>query len=473
MKNPHPHISVYLLVEDSAVARDISAVFRKIGILPQYFSNLKSFWKAALDEEPTLAIIDVKKMSDGPWILKEHPKIKAESFPLAFFYNEATLPLLRSTADIFNVGLMEQNKSYEHSLKIILNRVNKLCLLQEKKTVLQEQITQLDHENKRLRENLEQRKKRENEEQMALKLLSTTLKSSLEGGFERYCDSLFSQWEEVHQFSYLVLSSNEQNLLSPELVNKKYKKLTSVILPRTCPEGLEFFARNLGMEMAMKALGGDCVPLFIQGEYRHPQVMLFLKVEKNFAENFNWKVLEGLLSGILGQFCLRKLAVRKGENFHILTPWEMLSSLDEHFYLASDFKKQLIDINFTLFMRVISEISYIRFKWKDFFKNFLGQLATMSTLPYSVAHFGIHHMAFLVDPRDGDTFLLFLKKHVLDFKYDRYVEGEDSIPWDEILPQIKKLPLSAISYLKTMENFPDSQLKKNISKTLRPSPREA
>ena len=71
-------LSVALLLSDIAEVKEISSVFRKLDIVPHYYDDLASFWTGTLEKMPALCIVDVKNMSDGKLVLRDHPLVQAE-----------------------------------------------------------------------------------------------------------------------------------------------------------------------------------------------------------------------------------------------------------------------------------------------------------------------------------------------------------------------------------------------------------
>jgi len=74
-------LSVALLLSDLNEVKEICGVFRKLGIIPHFYEDLKTFWSGTLENTPSLCIVDVKMMSEGELTLHEHPSVKSENCP--------------------------------------------------------------------------------------------------------------------------------------------------------------------------------------------------------------------------------------------------------------------------------------------------------------------------------------------------------------------------------------------------------
>ena len=67
---------------DKEVLREFSLIFKKIGIAPCIFESLEDFWHESLKSgAPTLTIFDIRLMTQGNLILKDHPLVKASKLP--------------------------------------------------------------------------------------------------------------------------------------------------------------------------------------------------------------------------------------------------------------------------------------------------------------------------------------------------------------------------------------------------------
>ena len=129
--------TVALLMDPSPVARKMSRIFRKIGVLPAIYDNLASFWSATLVEIPTLCIVDVRLMVEGKKALYRHPAVKSEEMPLVFYHTLESAPLLSSTHGLFSLGTLccfnGDGHLLEGQIKSVLRRSNHWGLLQSER----------------------------------------------------------------------------------------------------------------------------------------------------------------------------------------------------------------------------------------------------------------------------------------------------------------------------------------------------
>jgi hypothetical protein len=92
-------ISVALLMDDLASAKDIASALRQQNILAHYYQSLEEFWVATSIQAPDLAIVDVTKMSQGSIQFRTHPKVVDKTLTYAFFSKDSTKILLQIDRD--------------------------------------------------------------------------------------------------------------------------------------------------------------------------------------------------------------------------------------------------------------------------------------------------------------------------------------------------------------------------------------
>ena len=77
---------IALLMEDVVEAKAISDSLREIGIFAHYYSDLDELWVSLNTYTPDLCIVDVKKMSQGTLLFKNHSKVKSNTLKYCFYY---------------------------------------------------------------------------------------------------------------------------------------------------------------------------------------------------------------------------------------------------------------------------------------------------------------------------------------------------------------------------------------------------
>ena len=90
-------LSVAILMDDFASAKEIASSLRQNNILAHHFQSLDEFWVASSIQTPDLVIVDVTKMSQGTIQFKQHPKVIDQTLCYIFYSKDTTKILLQST----------------------------------------------------------------------------------------------------------------------------------------------------------------------------------------------------------------------------------------------------------------------------------------------------------------------------------------------------------------------------------------
>lgn len=460
MQTTTHHLEVALLLADMKDVQDISVVFRQAGVIPHFYEDLKTFWREVTTKTPTLCVVDVRRMSEGDLVLKNHPLVIKNVLPLAFVYSNETAPLLYSTYQLFNLGLLNTSLNFRGQVKSLLWRVNKELDLQGKIRSLeysehkaQRQLGVLDNAFVDLKE------RRYFDER--LKEVCTDFERAKLNGSDFFdaCEKVLSAMPEVAEFSYLELSHNGQKLISPKSFVKKFRMIPALWLGKTCNEGIEYFAQKMASEVTVETLGSDLMQLQIRGTGDLPEKLLFIRAEnEEFLNSFNWSFLEIFLCGVYGYFKIKNHQAMDSSRF--VGPWELFSVLDSYLFgkvagqnIDGDKEIALFDVDFSLMIEVIKSKPHIRFHWKNFLYDFVSRLEGHSKVDFRVTPLGVDHLALVVEKRMGEVFLKNLRHFVERFSYWRYFEDSELILTKEMVPSVRMLPLSSSAYLRHLDGY--------------------
>jgi len=455
-------LTVGLLLNDILVAKKISRIFRKIGIVPFIYEEL-----AELEAEsayPALLIADVLLMSDGTRTLAELDVIKNEKLPLAFFYEEGSKPLLVSTYNLFHLGLISGESALEGQIKGVLKRLNHILRLEGDSNQLGHIEGVHKSEVRSLYQRNEQLKQFHfyNEELGRLTRLIEAQK--IQGDFYLACEKVFENESVVESFTYFELSLTGQKLITPTTASKKFHKIPSLWLKDACPKGVDLYAQNLASQVAVELMGDNIVAIQLKAQFSQPSALLYLKVkDSDFLDMFDWDLFETYLNGLYSYFDLSKKRGAKNLT-KTTTLWNLFSVLDNQLYtnlsgktLVEDEEWKIIHLSFKKVLAYASNATGIRFYWERFYKDFVKLLFEKSDIEFSLAPSSIVDLTFLVQGSDKDELYVQLSEHAKTFSYWRYFDDADLILTKDLTPHILMLPNStkALSdYLSESKNSP-------------------
>ena len=431
---------VALLIDDPVETKNFSSIFKKMGFSPVCFEDLEVFWNKVQEERPSLSIIDVKLMSKGDLVLKDHPLLQKDDLPIAFYYTDETTPLTISTYEIFHMGLVKQSSNYGPSLKCALKRAVKYWSFKGKSSNLN---VKLQNSVKRTIQDAQIR--------LYLKMIKSWLLYKNEKDFFHSSEKVISNWPEVEQYSWLCLDSSGQKLISPKISNFKFIEIPEISLGKIHLEGIDTLAEDMGRKVVEETFGTDTISLRINGNKKYPEMLMFFKVHKSLKD-FNFKMLEEFL----GIFYLSN----KGrDNFFeaqkkmILGPWELFSLLDENMEIHGK-KYSMIDLNFAPYLEVLVKQKN-RFYWTKFLLDFCNPIKEKYEFNVSCTVPG--HLTFLTDWKNGNGLFDYLNESIEEFSFwnyfEEYLEG-----WaGSCTPIIKMVPPSVRGLLSHLaENSPFS-----------------
>ncbi|PIK16457.1 hypothetical protein [Halobacteriovorax sp. JY17] len=456
-------LTVALLLEDMALAKEFSDIFRELGVVPHYYEDLDSFWNGTLEVLPTLSLIDVKKMHEGNLLLKKHPFVINEQMPMAFYFTTGSAPLLHSTFDFLNLGTILHGANYKGQIKSILKRLNKMISYEHMLSNLELEKGKLFNQVRGLIE-VSQVYKEDNYFEKYLKGIFTKFDSAKRTSFDFFdaCETVFSELQDIVEFSFVELSANGQRLVSPEGQSMKYVSVPSLFLGKTCKQGIAEFAQNMSSQVAVELLGGEVMSLNVTGSDVNPDIIIYLKLnDMELAERIDWSSLESHLNGIYAYFRDNGKAVIKREA-RFITPWEAFSLFDKQIKMASvgDIKNQfaLVDIDLSELIQTARVGDSGEFSWKEFFQDFVTRVTSTFSYELKFISMGVSNIGVVCDHEHVDQVMSHLKNISVRFSYWRYFERADALLSKNLKPEIKMIPASAEAYLLHVEDVKFSAL---------------
>lgn len=448
----HSRLSVALLLSEIEDVKEITEIFKKLGVIPHFYEDLKTFWHGTLERMPSLAIVDVKKMNECGLVLKNHPYVMNEEMPLLFFYSERTEPLLISTQEIFHLGTIKKAKNYEGIFKALLKRINKLLSLEQENHNLKFDLNAKNESIQKLEKEQESIIKVGQYQNLPSEIASLIENESSNIDFYKMIDNIINKVGAFESYSFAELSFNGQKLVSPIIVSKKYRAMPSMWLGQICQNGIELFAQNMANQVSLEVLGSQVVSMLLKGNAKHPEKMLFIKaVDELCFQHFDWALLEVMLNGLYAESRLREnKEVENSKTFDSM--FSAMSFLDQFVFENNDGigKKdfRLVRINLDQITDILIKKGTERFYFKKFHDDFLAKLEIQSKVPFKVIENGVYDFIFLVEAPHFELFFTEVKEFVARFAYYKYFENSEAVLFADVIPQVEMVPVSAYGLLK-------------------------
>lgn len=442
--------SVALLIEDIKDAKAISDVLREMGIFAHIYGALDEFWVAVNTHTPDLAIIDVKCMSQGHLLLRNHPKIAKGSMFFSFVYRNTTKALLNSTRGMKHFGLINLDVELSSQIQATLLTRNSLLEIESENKKLVERVERLQRRSARILSDVQDSYNFENQFQKLEEIVERmgTFKGS--DSFVTRVSTLFDLWDECQKYSVYELNQTGQKLICPKLSKTKYKELPDLWLTRECHEGMEDFAVEMAEEVAFDIFDTQVRVLKISGAYNKPDALVIAAFDETKLTDFRWNWLEYYMNSMYRQLGMIKTEARH-ETTKDLSTFECMTYLDDlHFHNAKTNHK-VFAINLAPLLNWAQTHHSNRFFWKAFDNDFRKQIGDMLTGDYKFSHYGAHAYVAFIELKNLEKDFATLRHFVSEFAYWRYFEDSSVVMHKDVIPQIKVLPPSAISLVRTVQ----------------------
>ena len=448
-------LSVALLLSDLKEVKELSLVFKKLGVIPHFYEDLKTFWNGTLERMPALCIVDVKMMSEDELVLAHHPAVIAEEMPLLFFYTEKTEPLLVSTHQFYHLGTLKKSHDYEGPLKALLKRLNKVASLEQHFHMLKVTTKAQKDQIEKLELALRDDRTADNYRSMVKSVCMQFEELRLETDFFKSIERVFQSTEEIDEFAFLELSFNGQKLISPISNAEKFRSIPSLWLGQVCKNGIELFAQNMATQVAVDVMGGDLVSLLIRGHEKKPDKLIFIKSQNElFFNNFDWNLLEAYLSGLYATYRSQVSAPIVPE-VKYNSVFEALSHLDQYLFGQARNEESVVklkdlkclNLDLSSLVKQVVKKGNRRFYWNHFMMDFIHKLQIQSRIEFRYFECGVMNIGFTVESKYADIFFDQLKDFSQRFQYWKYFDEDTGVLALSISPKVTMSPLSAHAYL--------------------------
>lgn len=438
---------VALLFDSIKEAKPVSDALRDIGVYAHLYTELDEFWVHINTQTPDLALVDVKKMSQGTLLLKNHPKAQSGDLSFAFYYNEDTKFLTQSTFQFKHYGFIKKEIDLRGQVQSVLKRFNEILHAREENKTLKERVQRLQMRSQRLVEDNEIAFNFNNQLEKLNQLVDRIGKFNSDKEYISQLITTFSEWDDVVEFGIYSLGQSGQKLVSPKGIRRKYNELPDLWLTRASEQGIDQFSQEMAHEVAFDLFNQNLRVINITAHSKDPEILILCHFNEENLHQFNWELFEERLSSKYMRFILsvdqtESIAESKTEM------WNVLNYLDDIHFHQTAAKHKCVEVDFSNLINVIKEKHGNRFYWKSFFQDFNSQLSEVLTGNFKIANFGVQNIALLIDNRYLEQDFAACKEFCLNFQFWRYFEDTAMMMNSSMYPKVKIIAPSAVSYLR-------------------------
>tara|TARA_B100001971_G_scaffold215182_1_gene259169 strand:- start:115043 stop:116488 length:1446 start_codon:yes stop_codon:yes gene_type:complete len=448
--NNQEQFQVALLFDSLKEAKPVSDALRDIGVYAHLYTELDEFWVHINTQTPDLALVDVKKMSQGTLLLKNHPKAQSGDLSFAFYYSEETKFLTQSTFQFKHYGFIKKELELRGQVQSILKRFNEVLHAKDEVETLKERVQRLQLRSQRLVEDNEIAFNFNHQLEKLNQLVDRVGRFSSEKEYISQLITVFSEWDDVSEFGVYTLGQSGQKLVSPKAIRNKYNELPDLWLTRASEKGIDQFSQEMAHEVAFDLFNQNLRVVNIKARSEYPEIMILCQFNEDNLHQFNWDLLEERLSFRYMSFLMRTQSEESVTDTRTEV-WNVLNYLDDIHFHQTQAKHKCVEIDLTNLVNVIKEKHGNRFYWKSFFQDFNSQLSEVLTGNFKVANFGVSSIATLIDNRYLEEDFAACKEFCLNFQYWRYFEDTAMMMNSTMYPKVKIIAPSSVNYLRQQQ----------------------
>jgi hypothetical protein len=457
-------LSVAILMDDLASAKEIASALRQNNILAHHFQSLDEFWVASSIQMPDMVIVDVTKMSQGSVQFKQHPKVIDQSLCYVFYSKESTKILLQSTYGLKPFGYIHNDASLNVQILSLVDRKVEMIKHQKDMKELEMRIQRLQSRSQRLISDRSSAEEFKAHFEFIRTFCSEVEEDSLKQDFTQALISKLEKWDAIDGYGIYELNQSGQKLVSPDIAKRKYHPFPSLWLGQANHHGIEKFAQEMASQVANDLFEVEPILLKIHAGNQMPEIALFVSFREERMMNFPWDVFESMLSSSLRRIKLHQQIPQYTSQF---TPmWEALDSMDKMQRAGSDSDTRILCLSLIPIVDVAKKRIQNKFYWSAFFNDFFIQLSGRLNKSTKLSLFGPWHVMFFVPKEDLETEFKMLQLFIRQFSFWKFFEDNSQVLSEEMMPTIKLIPASSAHYLKIFEKEFEEKASQDETKRL-------
>ena len=444
-------LSVAILMDDLASAKEIASALRQSHILAHHFQSLDEFWVTANLQTPDLVIIDVTKMSHGSVQFKNHPKVVDGSMTFAFFSKDSTKILLQSTIGLKAYGYLHHDASLHAQVTSLVTRRAADIKRGNELKEMDLRIQRLQARSQRLISDRSAAEEFKSHFEFIRTFCGEIEDESNRQDFVSSLMSKLDKWESIDGFGLFELNQNGQKLVSPEVSKRKFHPFPSLWLGQSNQFGIETFAQDMATQVANDLFEVEPVSIKIHAGNQYPDMLLYISFKEERMINFPWDVFESMLSSSLRRLKLYQQMPKYTSQF--MPMWEALDTMDriQKSGLDSDSDMRVLALSLVSLTDVARRRTQNKFYWSSFFNDFFLQLSGRLQKSTKLSLMGPWHVIFFIPSENLEAEAQMLQGFIRQFGYYKFFEDNSQVLPEDMIPSLKLIPASSAHYLRLFE----------------------
>jgi len=442
-------LTVAILMDDLASAKEIASALRQNNILAHHFQSLDEFWVASSIQSPDLVIVDVTKMSQGSVQFKQHPKVIDQTLCYVFYSKESTKILLQSTYGLKPFAYIHNDASLNVQIMSLIERRVEIIKHHKDMKELEMRIQRLQSRSQRLISDRSAAEEFKAHFEFMKNFCSEIETESLKQDFTQALIAKLEKWEAIDGYGLYELNQSGQKLISPDMKKRKHHSFPSLWLGQANHNGIENFAQDMATQVANDLFEIEPVLIKIHAGNQCPDMALFVSFKEERMINFPWDVFESMLSSSLRRLKLHQQIPQYSSQF--MPMWEALDSMDKLQKLGGESDSRILCLRLIPIVDVAKKRMQNKFYWSAFFNDFFIQLSGRLNKSTKLSLFGPWHVMFFIPKEDLEAEFQMLQLFIRQFSFWKFFEDNSQILSEEMMPTLKLIPPSSSQYLKIFE----------------------
>ena len=411
-------LSVAILMDDLACAKDIAAALRQHNILAHHYQSLDEYWVASSIQLPDLTIVDVTKMSQGSIQFRSHPRVQDKTLTYAFFSKDSTKILLQSTFGLNPIGYIHNDASLNAQVMSLVQRKITDIKNMQMKADLETRVQRLQVRSQRLISDRSAAEEFRAHFDFVRNFCAEIEDEATRQDFTHSLIAKLEKWEAIDGYGLYELNQNGQKLISPEISKRRYHPFPSLWLGQVNAQGIEFFAQEMATQVANDLFEIEPVTIRIHAGASNPDLLLFVSFKEERMMNFPWDVFESSLSSSLRRLKLYQQMPQYSSQF--LPMWEALDNMDRLQNAGVDSDVRIIALSLIPLTDVAKKRTTNKFFWSSFFNDFFLQLSGRLQKSTKLSLFGPWHVLFFIPRENVETETQMLQAFIKQFSYWKF-----------------------------------------------------
>ena len=442
-------LSVAILMDDLASAKEISSCLRQNNILAYHYQNLDEFWVASKIQLPDLVIVDVTKMSQGTIQFKAHPNVQDGTLAYAFYSKDTTKILLQSTLNLQPMAYLHNDSSLSAQVMTVVRRRQTEVRLKEQMRDMEQRMTRLQSRSQRLISDRSAAEEFRAHFDFIRTFCAEIENDSARQDFTMTLISKFEEWEAIDGYGVYELNQSGQKLVSPDLDKKKYHPFPALWLGQVNTTGIEIFAQDMATQVANDLFQLQPVMLRIHAGATNPDMLVFVSFREERMMNFPWDIFESSLSSSLRRLKLYQQLPQYSSQF--LPMWEALDSMDKMQRAGTEAEARIVCLSMVPLINVSKRRTQNKFYWAAFFNDFFLQLAGRLQKSTKLSLMGPWHVMFFIPKENLESETQMMQNFVRQFPFWKFFEDNSQILSEDMMPVLRHVPASSAHYFRIFE----------------------